>query len=246
MRTAIRADEGTVLRSARGSWVMSRTTCVSPVWDCLRSPRWPRRTCGMKPSLSFWFSPVSACPVASRAQMRAQISLPACTRASPIPEAQPRSKSISPRNRPLTGHSGGRSLPDPNGLREVRASLAVAVRWRLPLAAAAVAVSRGERTPSTRESPSLPFLAASCGTGRILPTSGSARVRDMPVSLLPTCLARQLDHSIVGVFFPNWLSGVEHVSVRGAAHASGPDRFRPGLRGDCRVRAGRTVSSCSR
>ena len=28
----------------------------------------------------------------------------------------------------------------------------------------------GERTPSTRESPSLPFLAASCGTGRILPT----------------------------------------------------------------------------
>jgi hypothetical protein len=26
-----------------------------------------------------------------------------------IPEAQPRSKSISPRNRPLTGHSGGRS-----------------------------------------------------------------------------------------------------------------------------------------
>jgi hypothetical protein len=59
-------------------WVMSHTTCVSRVSDSLRSPRWPRRTCGMKSFQAYRISPVSACPAASRAQMRAQISLPAC------------------------------------------------------------------------------------------------------------------------------------------------------------------------
>ena len=61
---------------------MSHTTCVSPVSDSLRPPRWPRQTCGMKSSQAFSVSPVSACPAASRAQMRAQIILPACWFAS--------------------------------------------------------------------------------------------------------------------------------------------------------------------
>ena len=56
---------------------MSHTTCVSPVSDSPRLSRWPRQTCGMKSSQAFRVSPVSACPAASRAQIRAQISLPA-------------------------------------------------------------------------------------------------------------------------------------------------------------------------
>jgi hypothetical protein len=57
---------------------MSHTTCVSPVSDGLRSPCWSRQTFGVKSFKAYCVSPVSACPAASRAQMRAQISLPAC------------------------------------------------------------------------------------------------------------------------------------------------------------------------
>ena len=57
---------------------MSHTTSVSPVSDGLRSPRWPRQTCGMESSRAFCVSPVSACPATSRAQMRAQIGFLVC------------------------------------------------------------------------------------------------------------------------------------------------------------------------
>jgi hypothetical protein len=59
-------------------WVMSHTTCVSAVSSSLRLPRWPRRTCDVRSSQAFYVSPVSACPIASRAQIRAQIRFPAC------------------------------------------------------------------------------------------------------------------------------------------------------------------------
>jgi hypothetical protein len=57
---------------------MSHTTFVSAVSGSLQSPRWPRQTCGMKSSLVFCVFPVSACPAASRAQIRAQIRFLDC------------------------------------------------------------------------------------------------------------------------------------------------------------------------
>ena len=59
-------------------WVMSQTTFVSAVSGSLQSPRWPGQTCCVQSPQAFCVSPVSACPATSRAQMRAQIGLPAC------------------------------------------------------------------------------------------------------------------------------------------------------------------------